>query len=77
MCNIEKHVFNITRYLYESLKCLKHRNGNKVAEIYCEEDQWNIYNHGSIINFNLLYSDGSYIGYSHVRGIIFVLKKYI
>ncbi|KAL7646918.1 UNVERIFIED_CONTAM: hypothetical protein RMT77_002175 [Armadillidium vulgare] len=68
MENIEKHVFNISRYLIYNLKSLKHGNGVAVAEVYSKLNLARD-NHGSIVNFNLKYSNGDYVGYSQVEKV--------
>ena len=66
MSAINEHVFNLSNCLYQHLKILCHANGQKVAEIYKEDNEISIFNHGSILNFNLLDSEGNYIGYNQV-----------
>ena len=74
MSNIQAHVFNIAKYVGYSLRSYKHYNGNKVSEVYSEDKIWTIENHGSIVNFNLFYSDGSPVGYAHVSHSFMELK---
>ncbi|XP_071531102.1 molybdenum cofactor sulfurase isoform X4 [Panulirus ornatus] len=69
MDNISHHVFHLARYTHHCLQSYRHANGSPVAKLYCEEKQWDIRTHGSIVNFNLLNSDGSYIGYAQAGHI--------
>ena len=63
---IADYTFHITNYLYHYIRSLCHANGRKVAEIYTENAILTKENHGSILNFNLLDSDGNYIGFNQV-----------
>ncbi|XP_042860598.1 molybdenum cofactor sulfurase-like isoform X2 [Penaeus japonicus] len=67
MENIQQHVFNLARYTHHSLRSYRHGNGAPVVDIYPRNDNWDIRNQGSIVNFSLLKSDGSHIGYSQVE----------
>ena len=75
---INRHVYTVTRYLYEqlegirhrfkSLKCVTHSNGEPVVEIYGKHSTNNKDTQGGIVAFSLKRSDGSYIGYYDVCG---------
>ncbi|KAK7077079.1 hypothetical protein SK128_012878 [Halocaridina rubra] len=67
MENIQQHVYHLARYVHHCLRSYRHANGKPVAELYSQSGEWNVNTHGSIVNFNLLDSDGSYIGYSRVE----------
>ena len=61
--NIEKHVYSLTRYLYTTLRDMKHSNGQPMFEIYGLHDQQNGIHNGGIVSLNILKYDGSYLGY--------------
>ena len=75
--NINKHVYALTRYLYEQLAALHHRwacgggvsrsNGRPLVEIYGKHHANNKDVQGGIISLNFLHSDGSYIGYYEIQ----------
>ncbi|KAM6915860.1 molybdenum cofactor sulfurase [Xenentodon cancila] len=66
MHNIQQHTFGLARYTYMLLSSLCHGNRRPVAQIYT--DGWfdSPITQGSILNFNLLDSNGQIIGYSQV-----------
>ena len=66
MNNIQNHVWNLTRKLYEGMNNYFHSNGNKVIEIYGYHDKNNSEIQGGIISFNIKKIDGSYYGYSTI-----------
>lgn len=67
MQRMSRHCFNLAKYLYESLKELKHSNGRSVVHFYHDTAFESISNQGGIVNFNILHDDGSYVGYSQVN----------
>ncbi|KAG7172880.1 Molybdenum cofactor sulfurase-like, partial [Homarus americanus] len=77
MGNIQQHVFHLARYTHHALKSYRHANGSPVARLYSEEDQWDVNTHGSIVNFNLLNSDGSYVGYAQVERVASLYNIYL
>uniref|UniRef100_A0AAY4ERS7 Molybdenum cofactor sulfurase n=1 Tax=Denticeps clupeoides TaxID=299321 RepID=A0AAY4ERS7_9TELE len=66
MFKIQMHTFGLARYTYIHLSSLLHCNKQPVAQIYCENDFQDPSRQGAIINFNLLNSHGSVVGYSLV-----------
>lgn len=64
--NIEKHVWRLTQRLYNGLKSSKHSNNLNVVEIYGNHKLNNSDLQGGIVAFNVLDSNGKYIGYAHV-----------
>lgn len=66
MKNIQQHVFNLARYTQHSLQSFRHGNGAPVVETYPKDANWDVRTQGSIVNFSILKSDGSYVGYSQV-----------
>lgn len=63
---ITNHVWSLTHYLYEEMSAMKHSNGAPVFRIYGKHAEGSKYQ-GGIINFNVLYPDGSYMGYHDVQ----------
>lgn len=63
MVRISRHVFNLAKYVYENLKCLKHFNGKPVVKFY-NEDEFTLERQGGVVNFNVMRSDESYVGFS-------------
>ncbi|KAL0269311.1 UNVERIFIED_CONTAM: hypothetical protein PYX00_007094 [Menopon gallinae] len=61
---ISQHVFELARYAYNQMKALKHFNGENLIEFYADSDYTDISEQGGIVNFNLLRSNGQYIGYT-------------
>lgn len=70
---IGKHTFELAKYVYRNLITLHHFNGKPVAVVYNDTQFANVKIQGGIVNFNLLRSDGEYIGYSEVSLTIFSL----
>lgn len=66
MERISQHCFNLSKYLYESLKDLKYSNGRNVIHFYHDTDFSTKYDQGGIVNFNVLNPNGSFVGYSEV-----------
>lgn len=66
---ISRHTAYISAWLFNELSSLQHYNNSPVIEIYKDENA--IYGdastQGPIISFNILRSDGSYVGKSHVE----------
>ena len=68
MTAISKHTFRLAQYAVAQLSGLKHFNGEAVVKVYCEEDGYtNEMQYGGIVNFNLLSSDGAYVGFSSLN----------
>ncbi|CAG0912481.1 unnamed protein product [Notodromas monacha] len=65
MIRIQDHVFSLVQAAFLGLKDLKHANGAKVTRIYgVKEECFSKETHGSALAFNLLRSDGSFVGFS-------------
>ncbi|XP_024947071.1 molybdenum cofactor sulfurase 3 isoform X2 [Cephus cinctus] len=65
---ISQHVFSLAQYLYSMLASLRHSN-RKAAVVLYADTQYNDCDNmiqGGIVSFNLMRSDGSYIGYMQV-----------
>uniref|UniRef100_A0A1Y1MDE5 Aminotransferase class V domain-containing protein n=2 Tax=Photinus pyralis TaxID=7054 RepID=A0A1Y1MDE5_PHOPY len=63
---ISHHTFALARYVYDSLKQMRHNNGEPVAVLYHDSDFHSIDSQGGIVNFNLLRDTGQYVGYAEV-----------
>ncbi|XP_065222497.1 molybdenum cofactor sulfurase 3 [Planococcus citri] len=69
MDQISKYTFSLTRYLHRRLTTLHHSNGKPVVVLYRDTDYSESSVQGNIVNFNLLRSNGEYIGYAEVLNI--------
>ncbi|KAG5842204.1 hypothetical protein ANANG_G00175170 [Anguilla anguilla] len=67
MDRIQLHTFGLARYTYILLTSLHHSNGKPLARIYCDTDFEDPSMQGAILNFNLLDSQGNFVGYSQVE----------
>jgi hypothetical protein len=59
---ISKHTASLSHKLYEELSKLRHFNGKKIFESYGKHHLNDFSKQGSILTFNLLNSNGEYIG---------------
>lgn len=66
MNRISQHCFNLSKYLFDSLKMLKYLNGQKVIQFYHDTDFSSKSQQGGIVNFNILHEDGTYVGFAEV-----------
>ncbi|KAG7455411.1 hypothetical protein MATL_G00256390 [Megalops atlanticus] len=66
MDRIQLHTFGLARYTYMLLSSLRHSNGRPVAQIYSSTEYDDPATQGAILNFSLLNSQGSFVGYSQV-----------
>ena len=66
METISKHTFHLAQLTYQKMTCLRHENGRALAVLYGKTDYTDRRRQGGIVTFNLLRSNGSYIGYSEV-----------
>ncbi|GFH55160.1 hypothetical protein CTEN210_11636 [Chaetoceros tenuissimus] len=75
--HISRHVHSLIVECCTRLKGLKHTNGQSVIECY---GQWrhdgipSILEQGSILSFNIVRSDGSYVGYNEVTKLAALYK---
>ena len=66
--SISLQTFNLANYAFHQLSQLKHFNDSSVVRFYCEEDAYERVDcYGGVVNFNLLTSEGSYIGFSALK----------
>ncbi|XP_043587723.1 molybdenum cofactor sulfurase 1 [Bombus pyrosoma] len=77
MDKISKHVFSLARFLHRSLLILHHANGKPVAKLYCDTafDNHNI--QGGIVTFNLMRSNGEYVGYMEILHMAALFKIHL
>lgn len=73
MTRVSRHCFNLAKYLFKILKQLRYPNGQSVVKLYHDTDFESIDRQGGIVNFNLLHSDGSFIGFAEVSVEHFLL----
>lgn len=66
METISKHTFHLAQLTYQKMTRLRHENGRALAVLYGKTDYTDRRRQGGIVTFNLLRSNGSYIGYSEV-----------
>ena len=59
-----RHTFNLGTYLFNNLQSLRHFNNTPVVVFYHDSDYRNSKSQGGIVNFNVLHSDGSYVGFA-------------
>lgn len=67
MESISLHVFNLAKYTYDRLLTLHHFNTAPVAKLYHNSNFDDASQQGGIINFNLMRSNGEYIGFAEVN----------
>lgn len=61
---VSQHTFSVAQYYHHSLSSFCHGNGTRLAEIYCDGSFEDTQKQGAIVTFNLLRSNGEYIGFS-------------
>lgn len=66
METVSKHTFHLAQLTYQKMTRLRHENGQALAVLYGKTDYTDRRRQGGIVTFNLLRSNGSYIGYSEV-----------
>ncbi|KAI6651517.1 hypothetical protein LOD99_5125 [Oopsacas minuta] len=69
MCGISSHTFSLTEYTYSKLSSLRHFNNSPICEIYTSSTELHPATQGPILTFNVLRSDGSYVGYSTLNAL--------
>ncbi|XP_066581358.1 molybdenum cofactor sulfurase isoform X2 [Prorops nasuta] len=77
MKRISKHVFSLMRILHHSLLQLHHHNGTPVVKIYSDTDYENGNLQGGIIAFNILRSNGEYVGYVEFLNMASLFKIHV
>lgn len=67
MPRLERHVFALAQLLHAELTALRHESsGQPVCVTYGRHAEHDVALQGGVVAFNLLRSDGSYVGYSEV-----------
>jgi len=75
---ISRHSYELARIVYVRLSSWRHGNGRHLAELYHGENAFtSSETQGPIVNFNLLRSDGTYIGYTQVTLHFLYSRDYI
>ena len=77
MKKISEHVFSLAKVLYNSLLTLHHSNGNPVARLYSDTAYDDNDLQGSIVAFNLMRSNGEYVGYMEVLNMAALYKIHL
>uniref|UniRef100_A0A8C9W8I4 Molybdenum cofactor sulfurase n=1 Tax=Scleropages formosus TaxID=113540 RepID=A0A8C9W8I4_SCLFO len=66
MERVQLHTFGLARHTFVMLSCLRHGNGQPVAQVYSHTEYEDPSTQGAIVNFNLLDAQGTVVGYSWV-----------
>lgn len=77
MDKISAHVFSLAKILHRSLLTLHHRNGTPVAKLYADSDYEDRNSQGGIVTFNLIRSNGEYVGYMEVVNMAALFKIHL
>ncbi|XP_012536309.2 molybdenum cofactor sulfurase 3 [Monomorium pharaonis] len=77
MDQISKHVFSLAKTLHHSLLTLHHCNGRPVVKLYADSDYEDCDSQGGIVTFNLIRSNGEYVGYMEVVNMAALFKIHL
>lgn len=77
MDQISRHVFSLARTLHHSLLTLHHCNDKPVVKLYSDSDYENRSTQGGIVTFNLIRSNGEYVGYMEVVNMAALFKIHL
>ncbi|XP_011875726.1 PREDICTED: molybdenum cofactor sulfurase [Vollenhovia emeryi] len=77
MEQISRHVFSLARTLHHSLLTLHHCNGKPVVKLYSDSDYEDRDSQGGIVSFNLIRSNGEYVGYMEVVNMAALFKIHL
>ncbi|EGI67560.1 Molybdenum cofactor sulfurase 3 [Acromyrmex echinatior] len=77
MDQISKHVFSLAKTLHHSLLTLHHCNGKPVVKLYCDSDYEDRSSQGGIVAFNVMRSNGEYVGYMEVLNMAASFKIHL
>jgi len=75
--DISRHVHSLGRLAYELLSDLKHGNGRSVCKFYGGGNYNSSLSQGPTIAFNLLRSDGTWVGYAEFEKLASVKKIHL
>lgn len=67
MERVSLRVFKLAQETYRQFSELKHSNGSPLVEIYSDTSYTDSFDQGGIVSFNVLASNGEYVGYSTVQ----------
>lgn len=74
---ISRHCFSLGKYLYQKLSELKYSNGKSVIKFYHENNFDSSELQGGIVNFNVLHSDGSFVGFAEISCMASIHNIYL
>ena len=75
---ISNHSYQLARLVYTRLSSWRHSNGQCLAELYHgASDFMSSKTQGPIVNFNLLRSDGSYVGFTQVNKLVWLIVYFL
>lgn len=77
MDQISRHVFSLAKTLHHSLLTLHHSNDKPVVKLYSDSDYENRSKQGGIVTFNLIRSNGEYVGYMEVVNMAALFKIHL
>ncbi|GAB1859911.1 Molybdenum cofactor sulfurase [Camponotus japonicus] len=77
MDQISRHVFSLAQTLHHSLLTLHHCNDKPVVKLYSDSDYENRSTQGGIVTFNLIRSNGEYVGYMEVVNMAALFKIHL
>ena len=67
MEDVSKYTSTLTQYVITNMTSLMHANGSPVVVLYhCKQQLQNKEKQGPIVNFNILKTDGSHVGFAEV-----------
>lgn len=70
---ISLHTYTLAKLAHDTLQSLTHYNSSPAVKLYCDTEYRDIRLQGAILSFNLIRSNGEYIGYNEVCMVIFLL----
>ncbi|EGI67561.1 Molybdenum cofactor sulfurase 1 [Acromyrmex echinatior] len=77
MDQISKHVFSLAKTLHHSLLILHHCNDKPVVKLYSDSDYEDRKSQGGIVTFNVMRSNGEYVGYMEVLNMAAIFKIHL
>lgn len=77
MDQISTHVFSLAQTLHHSLLTLHHCNDKPVVKLYSDSDYEDRSTQGGIVTFNLIRSNGEYVGYMEVVNMAALFKIHL
>ncbi|XP_078038329.1 molybdenum cofactor sulfurase [Augochlora pura] len=77
MPKISRHVFSLAQFLHNALLRLHHGNGKPVVKLYTDTAYENCDLQGGIVAFNLIRSNGEYVGYTEVLNMAALFKIHL